>query len=150
MKEDLKRMITENPELAKAQSTAQPVITRPQSLNSSSNKNLPRNPLDSKILKWKSDKQTHVLALIKSSGEVKKISREQALGLSVEDLQDFLDLTLCRDEDDTNSLDFELQFKGQVRELLMRKYSSTIMKSFGIICSWGRLLGLNPTRGTND
>ncbi|KAJ0546857.1 hypothetical protein HanIR_Chr08g0365601 [Helianthus annuus] len=52
----LKQMIAENPELAKAQSTAQPVITRPQSPNSSSNKNLPRNPLDSKILKWKSDK----------------------------------------------------------------------------------------------
>ncbi|MFS7946948.1 hypothetical protein Hanom_Chr06g00542321 [Helianthus anomalus] len=47
----LKQMIAENPELANAQSTAQPVITRPQSPNSSSIKTLPRNSLDSKILK---------------------------------------------------------------------------------------------------
>ncbi|MFS7961967.1 hypothetical protein Hanom_Chr08g00721151 [Helianthus anomalus] len=61
-----------------------------------------------KILKWMSDQKTHVLTLIRFDGEVKKISREQALGLSVEDMQDLLELTLCRDEDDTASLDFEL------------------------------------------
>ena len=51
---------------------------------------------------------------------MKYISRKQALGLGVEDLQDLLELTLCRDDGDTSSQDFELQFKEQVRELLMR------------------------------
>ncbi|KAJ0433265.1 hypothetical protein HanIR_Chr17g0868341 [Helianthus annuus] len=117
----LKQMIGEKLELTQTTNTAKRVITRPPSPNSPSIKPLPRNPLESKILKWISNKQTRVLTLIKTSGEVKKISRKQALGLGVEDLHDLLDLTLCRDEDDTNSLDFELQFKGQVRELLMRQ-----------------------------
>ena len=52
---------------------------------------------------------------------MKIISREQALGLSLEDLQDLLDLPLSRDDEDTDALNFELQFKGQIRELLMRQ-----------------------------
>ena len=87
----------------------------------SSNKSLPRNPSDSKILKWKSDKQTHVLTLLRSDGEAMHITREDALGLKVEDLQDLLDLPLCREDDDSDSLIFELQFKGQVRDYLKRQ-----------------------------
>ena len=68
-----------------------------------------------------SDQKTHVLTLLRFNGEVKHISRNQALGLSAEDLQDLLELTLCRDENDEDSMNFELQFKGQVRELLMRQ-----------------------------
>ena len=96
------------------------LFTRPISSNSSENKSLPRNPLGSKVLKWMSDQKTHVLTLVRSNGEVKYISRKEALGLGVEDLQDLLELTLCRDEDDSSSKDFEVEFKRQVRELLMR------------------------------
>ena len=70
---------------------------------------------------WKSDKRTHELTLIKSDGSVEKISRENALGLNPVDLQDLFNLQLDRDEDDTDSLDFELQFKGQIWEMLMRE-----------------------------
>ena len=121
VKEGIKIMIKEDLGLEQSANTAQTVMNRPASPNTSSNKNLPRNPPDSKVLKWKTDKQTHVLTVIKSSGEVKKITREQALALSLEDLQDLLDLPLCRDEDGTDALDFELQLKGQTRELLMRQ-----------------------------
>ncbi|KAJ0615331.1 hypothetical protein HanIR_Chr02g0072911 [Helianthus annuus] len=121
MKEALKRMTAENPDLAKSQDPAKAVITRPPSPNSLKIKTLPRNPLDSKTLKWKSDQKTHILTLLKSSGEVKHISRENALSLRVEDLQDLLELQLCRDENDEDSMNFELQFKGQVKELLMRQ-----------------------------
>jgi len=107
VKEGIKVMIAETLGLNQPASTAQTVITRPASLNTSSNKNLPRNPPYSKVLKWKTDKQTHVLTVFKSSGEVKKITMEQALGLSLEDLQDLLDLPLCRDDDDTDALAFE-------------------------------------------
>ena len=96
-------------------------MNRPASPNTSANKHLPRNPPGSKIQKWETDKQTCVLTLLRSGGEVEKISREQALGLSLEDLQDLLDLPLSRDDEDTDALDFELQFKGQIRELLMRQ-----------------------------
>ena len=96
-------------------------MNRPASPNTSTNKHLPRNPPGSKIQKWETDKQTCVLTLLRSGGEVEKISREQALGLSLEDLQDLLDLPLSRDDEDTDALDFELQFKGQIRELLMRQ-----------------------------
>ncbi|MFS7943335.1 hypothetical protein Hanom_Chr06g00499141 [Helianthus anomalus] len=114
-------MIVENLDSAKLQEIAKRVMSRPPSPNTSKIKALPRNPLNSKILKWKSDQKTHVLTLLKSSGEVKHISREDALGLSVADLQDLLELQLCRDKDDEDSLNFELQFKGQVREMLMRQ-----------------------------
>ena len=87
----------------------------------SMNKSLPSNPSDPKILKWKSDKQTHVLTLLKSDGSVVHISREDALGLKAEDLQSLFDLPLCRDEDDSDAMEFELQFKGQVREFLQRQ-----------------------------
>ena len=107
--------------VSEAHDTALHFFSRPNTLSSSVNKPLPRNPFGFKILKWLSDQKTHVLILIRTNGEVRHISRNQALGLSVEDLQDLLELTLCRDEDDTDSLDFELQFKGQVRELLMRQ-----------------------------
>ena len=99
----------------------QKLANRPQSPNSSQIKLLPRNQSDPKILMWKSDKQTHELTLIKSDGSVEKISRENALGLNPVDLQDLFNLQLDRDEDDTDSLDFELQFKGQIREMLMRE-----------------------------
>ncbi len=59
--------------------------------------------------------------MVRADGEVKKFTREQALGLRLEDLQDRLDLPLSRDEDDTDALTFELQFKGQIRELLLRQ-----------------------------
>ena len=67
-----------------------------------------------------SDQKTHVLTLLRFNGEVKHISRNQALGLSAEDLQDLLELTLCRDEDDTSSKDFEEEFKRKAKELLMK------------------------------
>ena len=60
------------------------------------------------------------MTLVRTNGEVKYISRKEALGLSVEDLQDLLELTLCRDEDDLSSKEFEAEFKRQAKELLMR------------------------------
>ncbi|MFS7937499.1 hypothetical protein Hanom_Chr05g00428281 [Helianthus anomalus] len=97
-------------------------MSRSSSPNSSQNKTLPRNPPDSKILKWKSDQKTHVLTLLKSSGEVMHLTREDALGLGVADLQDLFDFQLCRDDDDDeDSLNFELQFKGQISEKLVRQ-----------------------------
>ncbi|MFS7913043.1 hypothetical protein Hanom_Chr02g00137001 [Helianthus anomalus] len=57
LKIGLKQMTTEKLELTQPTSTvAQPVFTRPPSPNLSAIKPLPRNPLDSKILKWKTDK----------------------------------------------------------------------------------------------
>ncbi|MFS7954385.1 hypothetical protein Hanom_Chr07g00629651 [Helianthus anomalus] len=91
-------------------------MSRHPSPNSSQIKSHLRNPLDSKILKWKSNKKIHVLTLLKSNGSVEHISREDALGLNAADLLDVLDLQLCRDEDDEYSLNFELQFKGKVRK----------------------------------
>ncbi|MFS7975636.1 hypothetical protein Hanom_Chr10g00882911 [Helianthus anomalus] len=114
-------MIRETLELKQSATTAQPVMNRPASPNTSANKHLPRNPPGSKIQKWETDKQTCVLTLLRSGGEVDKISREQALGLRLEDLQDLLDIPLSRDDEDTDALNFELQFKGQIRELLMRQ-----------------------------
>ncbi|KAJ0480488.1 hypothetical protein HanIR_Chr13g0632251 [Helianthus annuus] len=96
------------------------LFTRPTSPNSSGNKSLPRNPLGLKVLKWMSDQKTHILTLVRSNGKVKYISRKEALGLSVEDLQDLLELSLCMDEDDSSSKDFEEEFKRQAKELLMR------------------------------
>ncbi|KAJ0939400.1 hypothetical protein HanRHA438_Chr02g0060701 [Helianthus annuus] len=101
--------------------TVKKLTIRPPSPNSSQIKLLPRNPLDSKILKWKSDKKTHVLTLLKSNGRVEHISRDDALGLGATDLQDLLELQLHRDEDDEDSLNFELQSKGKIREKLMRE-----------------------------
>ncbi|KAJ0464703.1 hypothetical protein HanHA300_Chr14g0530271 [Helianthus annuus] len=121
VKEGIMLMMKEESELEQSASTAQPVMNRPASPNTSTNKNLPRNPPGSKVLKWKTDKQTHVLTVFKSSGEMKKLTREQALGQSLKDLQDLLDLPLRRDDDDTYALTFELQLKGQIRELLMRQ-----------------------------
>ncbi|MFS8007817.1 hypothetical protein Hanom_Chr14g01265441 [Helianthus anomalus] len=112
----VKQMLVENPESTKLQEIAKGFMIRPSSPNTSQNKTLPRNPPDSKILKWKSDQKTHVLTLLKSSGEVKHITREDALGLGVADLQELLELQLCRDEDDEDSMNFELQFKGQIRD----------------------------------
>ena len=66
-----------------------------------------------------SDQKTHVLTLVKSNGEVKYISRKEALGLSVEDLQDLLELSLCRDENDQSAKEFEAEFKEQAKALLM-------------------------------
>ena len=86
VKKGILLMLKEESELEQSASTAQPVMNRPASPNTSSNKNLPRNPPGSKVLKWKTDKQTHVLTVFKSSGKVKKLTREQALGLSLEDL----------------------------------------------------------------
>ncbi|MFS8029576.1 hypothetical protein Hanom_Chr17g01523891 [Helianthus anomalus] len=71
---------------AQVVATIQKLASRPQSPNSSKIKLLPRNPLDPKILKWKSDKKTHILTLLKSNGRVEYISREDALGLSEGDL----------------------------------------------------------------
>ena len=45
---------------------------------------------------------------------------DDAPGLSAEDLQTLLNLTLDRDAEDLFSLHFELQLKGQIRESLMR------------------------------
>ncbi|KAJ0743088.1 hypothetical protein HanPI659440_Chr10g0371691 [Helianthus annuus] len=95
------------------------VFSRPLSLNSLGNKSLPRNPLGFKILKWMSDQKTHVLTLVRANGEVKHISRKEALGLSVQDLQDLLELSLCRDEDDQSAKEFEAEFKEQAKALLM-------------------------------
>ncbi|MFS7942741.1 hypothetical protein Hanom_Chr06g00491961 [Helianthus anomalus] len=84
VKEGIQKMIRETLELKKSATTAQPVMNRPASPNTSANKHLPRNPLGSKIQKWETDKQTCVFTLLRSGGEVKKISREQAFGLSLE------------------------------------------------------------------
>ncbi|MFS7998289.1 hypothetical protein Hanom_Chr12g01151911 [Helianthus anomalus] len=121
MKVAIKQMIEENPDSAKLQEIAKRFMSRPPSPNSHQIKCIPRNPLNSKILKCKSAKKTHALTLLKSNGKVEHISREDALGPSAADLLDILDLQLCRDEDDEDSLNFEVQFKGQVREKLMRE-----------------------------
>ena len=96
------------------------LIGRPPSPNSSKIKMHPSHSSDSKILKWKSDKETHELTLIRSDGSIQKLSMDDAPGLSAEDLQTLLNLTLDRDADDLFSLSFELQLKGQIRESLMR------------------------------
>ncbi|MFS7911463.1 hypothetical protein Hanom_Chr02g00118371 [Helianthus anomalus] len=92
-----------------------------QSPKSSQIKLLLRKPSDLKILKWKSNKDTHVLTLIRSDGSVEKLSRKATYGLNAGDLQDLMNLQLHRDEEDIDSLDFKLQFKGQIRELLIRE-----------------------------
>ncbi|MFS7995170.1 hypothetical protein Hanom_Chr12g01114851 [Helianthus anomalus] len=97
------------------------LASRPQSPKSSQINLILRKLSDQKILKWKSDKDTHVLTLLRSDGNVEKLSRKVAYGLNAGDLQDLLNLQLIRDEEDIDSLDFELQFKGQIRELLMGK-----------------------------
>ena len=96
------------------------LIGRPPSPNSSKIKMHPSHSSDSKILKWKSDKETHELTLLRSDGSVQKLSMDEAPGLSAEDLQTLLNLTLDRDAEDLFSLHFELQLKGQIRESLMR------------------------------
>ena len=45
---------------------------------------------------------------------------DDAHGLCADDLQTLLNLELERDAEDFFSLSFELQFKGQIRESLMR------------------------------
>ena len=97
------------------------LVSRPQSPNSSSIILCPRKPTDPKIVKWKSCSNTQVLTLIRSNGSVEEIKMDSAYNLNAYDLQDLLDLQLERDdEEDMFSLDFELQFKGQIREMLMR------------------------------
>ena len=44
---------------------------------------------------------------------------EAAYGLSAEEFQELLSLELQRDADDFESLNFELQFKGQIRDYLL-------------------------------
>ncbi|MFS8024560.1 hypothetical protein Hanom_Chr16g01464671 [Helianthus anomalus] len=107
--------------VAQISETIKKLSSRPQSPNSSQIKLLPRKPSDPKILKCKYNKDTHVLTLIRSDVSVEKLSRKAAYGLNAGDLQDLLNLQLHRDEEDTDSLDFELQFKGQIWELLMRE-----------------------------
>ncbi|MFS7906082.1 hypothetical protein Hanom_Chr01g00055161 [Helianthus anomalus] len=94
--------------------TIQRLASIPLSPNSSQIKLLPGNPSDPKILMWKSDKDTHVLTLLRSNGSVEKLTRDDALGLNASDLQDLMKLQLQRDEDDTDSMDVELQFKGKI------------------------------------
>ncbi|MFS7946987.1 hypothetical protein Hanom_Chr06g00542721 [Helianthus anomalus] len=87
MKVAIKKMVEENPDSAKLQEIAKRFMSRPPP-NSHQIKSIPRNPLNSKILKWKSDKKTHVLTLLKFNGRVEHISREDALGLNAADLLD--------------------------------------------------------------
>ena len=79
-----------------------------------------RKPSDPKILKWKVNKDTHELTLLKSDGNATKLSMEDAYGLTAEDFQELLCLELEKDADDLESLNFELQFKGQIREFFLR------------------------------
>ncbi|MFS7944428.1 hypothetical protein Hanom_Chr06g00512071 [Helianthus anomalus] len=92
--------------------TIKRLASRPHSPNSSQITLISRNPSDPKILKWLSSSDTHVLTLLISIADVERINMKDAYGLSACDLQDLLDLQLERDEDDMDSLDFELQFKG--------------------------------------
>jgi hypothetical protein len=96
------------------------IIGRPPSPNSSKIKMHPSHSIDSKILKWKSNKDTHELTLLRSDGKIQKLSMDDAHGLCAEDLQTLLNLELERDAEDLFSLSFELQLKGQIRESLMR------------------------------
>ena len=68
--------------------TATPLSSKPSSPNSSQIKLLPRNQLNSKVLKWISDKQTHVLTLL--NGKVEYVSMKDSLGLGAADLQDLM------------------------------------------------------------
>ena len=74
---------------------------------------------DSKILKWKVNKDTHELTLLRSDGEAQKLSMDDAYSLCADDLQTLLNLELERDVEDLFALDFELQFKGLIRESMM-------------------------------
>ncbi|MFS7963187.1 hypothetical protein Hanom_Chr08g00735131 [Helianthus anomalus] len=107
--------------VAKIMETLTKLVSRPQSPNSSLISIVPRKPFYPKILKWKSSSHTHVLALLRSDGNVEKLKMEDAYGLDACYLLDLLNLDLeMDDEEDTISLDFELQFKGQIQEMLMR------------------------------
>ncbi|MFS7906081.1 hypothetical protein Hanom_Chr01g00055151 [Helianthus anomalus] len=66
--------------------TIQRLASIPLSPNSSQIKLPPGNPSDPKILKWKSDKDTHVLTLLRSNGSVEKLTKDDALGLNASDL----------------------------------------------------------------
>ncbi|MFS7962552.1 hypothetical protein Hanom_Chr08g00728001 [Helianthus anomalus] len=101
--------------------TIKRLASRPHSPNSSQITLVPRKPSDPKIPKWNSSSDTHVLTLLRSDGNFERIIRKDAYGLSADDLQELLNLQLERDEEDTYYLDFELQFKGQILEMLMRK-----------------------------
>ena len=96
------------------------LIGRPPSPNSSRIKVHLSKSSDSKILKWKVNKDTHELTLLRSDGEAQKLSMDDAYSLCADDLQTLLNLELERDAEDLYSLNFELQFKGQIRESLMR------------------------------
>jgi hypothetical protein len=96
------------------------LIGRPPSPNSSRIKVHLSKSTDSKILKWKVNKDNHELTLLRSDGRVQKISMDDAYSLCAEDHQALLNLDLERDEEDLFALNFELQFKGQIRESLMR------------------------------
>lgn len=118
MIEDEKLIKEQEDQLIKA--GIQQLLAESAAQTTTDNKSLPYNPSDPKILKWKSDKQTHELTLLRSDGSVLQVSREEALGLKVEILQELLELTLCREEDDSDSMEFELSFKGQIRDLINR------------------------------
>ena len=96
------------------------LIGRPPSPNSSRIKIQLSKSTDSKILKWKVNKDNHELTLLRSDGRVQKISMDDAYSLCAEDHQTLLNLDLERDEEELFALNFELQFKGQIRESLMR------------------------------
>ncbi|KAJ0898023.1 hypothetical protein HanRHA438_Chr08g0352131 [Helianthus annuus] len=101
--------------------TIKRLASRPQSPNASLISLVPRKPFDPKILKWNSSSNTHILTLLRSNDDVERIKMKDAYGLNACDLQYLFKLQLERDDEENMiSLDFELQFKGQIREMLIR------------------------------
>ncbi|MFS7994270.1 hypothetical protein Hanom_Chr12g01103881 [Helianthus anomalus] len=73
--------------------TIKQLASRPHSPNSSQITLVPRKPpSDPKIIKWKSSPDTHILTLLRSDGNVERITRKDAYGLNADDLQDHLNL----------------------------------------------------------
>src|ERR1043165_6625605 len=68
------------------------LIGRPPSPNSSRIKLHLSRSSDSKILKWKVNKDTHELTLLRSVGSAQKLSMDDAHGLCADDLQTLLNL----------------------------------------------------------
>ncbi|MFS7936027.1 hypothetical protein Hanom_Chr05g00410551 [Helianthus anomalus] len=77
------------------------------SLNSSAITLVPKNPPGLKILKWKSNKDTFELTLLRANGKVQKISIKSASGLRIFFLQDLISLQLERALEDTDSMNFK-------------------------------------------
>ena len=82
----------------------------------------PRNPAMLEIKKWSRNMHTHDLTLIRASGRTQVIKEDKLLELGEYDLKDILLLELEKDPADLEALHFELDMKGQIKDLLVRSF----------------------------